>query len=141
MIQWENLGLQYTGGDIEPCKELTVSVAHAEGSGQLWLTDVCQQDIVVRDSATNEVVFRQPSHALLSPGSCVTFYEMASGKGGFSLVEDNGEGRAARRSVRSAVQRSAGEGALCAGGQQLQEERDGLLQQSNVHRCAFAPCC
>ena len=99
MVQWSGLGLQYSSGDTEPCKELKLSVAHQQGAGQLWLTDVCQQDIVVRDSQTNAVLFRQPSHALLSPGSCITFYEMASGKAGFSMVEDNGEqgGRAVRR--------------------------------------------
>lgn len=90
MIQWSNLGLKYTEGGAEPCKELKVTVAHEEGAGQLWLTDICQQEIIVRESATNAVTFRQPSHALLMPGSCVTFYELASGAKAFDLVEDNG---------------------------------------------------
>jgi hypothetical protein len=68
-----------------------VTVAHEPGNGQLWLTDICQQEIIVRDSANSAVLFRQPSHALLSPGSCVVFWEMGSGVTGFDLVEDNGE--------------------------------------------------
>lgn len=91
VIEWDNLNLAYKSeSEAPPCKELTVTVAHEPGSGQLWLTDICQQEIIVRDSESNAVVFRQPSHQLLMPGSCVTFYKMASGATGFDLVEDNG---------------------------------------------------
>lgn len=91
MIEWSGLNLSYVDGGSESCKELQVTVAHQGGAGQLWLTDICQQDIVVRDSISDEVLFRQRSHSVSQPGSCVTFWELASGVAAFDVVEDNGE--------------------------------------------------
>ncbi|GAB4815915.1 hypothetical protein N2152v2_002961 [Parachlorella kessleri] len=48
IILWNNLNLAFqSGAQEEPCKELTVAIAHQPGSGQLWLTDICQQEIVI----------------------------------------------------------------------------------------------
>jgi hypothetical protein len=81
---------------------LSVSVAHdgVDALSALWLSDLCQQEIVVQDAGA--LVFQQPLGGLGS-ASCVSFVSMASGASGFSVVsEDAGAARAAQLVLGSA---------------------------------------
>ncbi len=89
VLMWEGLGLK-ADGTVQSCAEVSVTLSHGseDSRHELGLTDLCQQDIVVRDSETGRPVFRQPSHDRLAPGSCVTFVELRSGAKGYQLLEE-----------------------------------------------------
>ncbi len=89
VLMWEGLGLK-ADGTTQSCAEVSVTLAQDSEDARraLGLTDLCQQEIVVRDSETGRAVFRQPSHDRLAPGSCVTFVELRSGAKGYQLLED-----------------------------------------------------